>query len=217
MKHEDLPKVSRSVFIEHSKKRLKTRDGRYVYNYALADLYSEWDALKVLNLPNIKAENKLYAVLDTRFLPKKLFYEFACRCAEWVLSFVESPPPSAIKAISVKRKWVTGEATDAELDDARFVLEGALGGEPCGLPKYAERAMNCVLLQTSRTGTAWTIAWLTHYDAAAASIDAPAHGLKFATKEEAIDAAYEHEADMLIDLINEQFAELTSATEPCRW
>ena len=108
MKQEDLPKVSRSVFIECSNARLETRDGRYVYNYALADLYSEWDALKVLNVPNIKANSKLYAVLDENFLPKKLLYEFACRCAEWVLSFVESPPPSAIKAISVKRKWVTG-------------------------------------------------------------------------------------------------------------
>ena len=213
MKQEDLPKVSRSVFIEYSNARLETRDGKYVYNYVLADLYSEWDALKVLNLPNIKANNKLYAVLDENFLPKKLLYEFACRCAEWVLSFVESPPPSAIKAISVKRKWVTGEASNAELNDAYFALVDALYGEPCGLPKYAERAMNCVLLQACLGRTAWSIAWQTHHDAAAASIEAPAHGLKFATRQEAIDAAYEHEADMLIDLINEQFAEPTNATE----
>ena len=76
-------------------------------------------------------------------------------------------------------------------------------GEPCGLPKYAERAMKCVLLQACLGGTAWPIAWQTHHDAAVASIEAPAHGLKFATRQEAIDAAYEHEADMLIDLINE--------------
>lgn len=213
MKQEDLPKVSRSVFIEYSNTRLKTRDGRYVDAYVLANLYSEWDALKVLNLLNIKAKNKLYTVLNESFLPKKLFYEFACRCAEWVLSFVESPPPSAIKAISVKRKWVTGEASNAELDDACFALADALYGEPCGLPKYAERAMNCVLLQACLRGTAWAIAWQTHRDAAAVSIEAPAYGLKFATREEAIDAAYEYEADMLIDLINEQFAELTNATE----
>lgn len=203
MKQEDLPKVLRSVFIEYSNARLETRDGRYVYNYVLADLYSEWDALKVLNLPNIKAENKLYAVLDENFLPKKLLYEFACRCAEWVLSFVESPPPSAIKAISVKRKWVTGEASNAELDDAYFALADALYGEPCGLPKYAKRAMNCVLSQTCRVGTAWSTAWHTHYNTADASIEAPAHGLKFATKEEARDAAYEHEADILLGLVNE--------------
>lgn len=203
MKREDLPKVSRSVFIEHSKTRLRTRDGRYVDNYVLAELYSEWDALKVLNLPNIKAEYKLYAVLDKSFLPEKFLYEFACRCAEWALSFVESPPPSAIKAISVKRKWVTGEATNAELDDAHFALNDALCGEPCGLPKYAARAMDCVLAQTSWSGTAWEKAWLAHYNAAAVSMEAAAHGLKFATGEEVRDAAYEHEADMLIDLIDE--------------
>ena len=203
MKQEDLPKVSRSVFIGRSNARLETRDGRYVYNYVLADLYSEWDALKVLNVPNIKAGNKLYAVLDENFLPKKLLYEFACRCAEWVLSFVESSPPSAIKAISVKRKWVTGEASNAELNDAYFALVDALYGELCGLPKYAERAMNCVLLQACLGGTAWSIAWQTHHDAASVSIEAPAHGLKFATRKEAIDAAYEHELDILLDLINE--------------
>lgn len=203
MKQDDLPKVSRSVFIEYSNGRLKTRDGRYVKGYVLADLYSEWDALKLLNLPNIKAQNKLFSVLYTNFLPEKLLYEFACRCAEWALSFVESPPPSAIRAISVKRKWVTGEATNAELDDARFALKGALGGEPCGLPKYAARAMECVLLQTSRRGAAWETAWMTHYNAAVASMEAPAHGLKFATEEEAWDAACEHEADILLDLISE--------------
>lgn len=203
MKQDDLPKVSRSVFIEYSDARLETRDGRYVDAYVLADLYSEWDALKVLNLPNIKAKNKLCAVLDENFLPEKLLYEFACRCAEWALSFVEGPPPSAIRAISVKRKWGIGEATNAELDNARFALEDALCGEPCGLPKYAERAMNCVLAHTSRMGTAGKTAWWTHYNAAAASIEAPAHGLKFATGEEARDAAYEHEADILLDLINE--------------
>lgn len=203
MKKEDLPKVSRSVFIERSNARLETRDGGYVDVYVLADLYSEWDALKVVNLPNIKAENKLFTVLDENFLPKKLLYEFACRCAEWALSFVENPPPSAIKAISVKRKWVTGEATNAELDDARFALEDALRGESCGLPKYVKRAMDCVLSQTSWGETAWRTAWNTHYTAAAASMEAPAHGLKFATGEEARDAAYEHEGDILLDLINE--------------
>lgn len=213
MKQEDLPKVSRSVFIARSNARLETRDGRYVYNYALADLYSEWDALKVLNVPNIKANSKPHAVLDENFLPEKFLYEFAWRCAEWVLSFVESPPSSAIKAISVKRKWVTGEASNAELNDAYFALVDALYGESCGLPKYAKRAMNCVLLQARLGGTARSIAWQTHHGAAAASIEAPAHGLKFATRQEAIDAAYEHEVDILLDLINEQFAELTNATE----
>ena len=203
MKQEDLLKVSRSVFIACSDAMLETRDGRCICDYELANLYSEWDALKVLNLPNIKAKNKLYAVLDEIFLPNKLLYEFACRCAEWALSFVESPPPSAIKAISVKRKWVTGEASNAELYDAHFALADALCGEPCGLPKYAERAMNCVLSQTSLGEVAAMTAWNTHYNAADASIEAPAHGLKFATAEEARDAAYEHEVDMLLDLINE--------------
>ena len=48
-----------------------------------------------------------------------VLHEFACRCAEDALALVENPDPRSVKAIRVKRQWLRGEVTDAELKAAR--------------------------------------------------------------------------------------------------
>ena len=115
MKQDDFPKVLRSVFIACSNERLETRDGRYVDKYVLADLYSEWDAAKVLNLNKIRAKHRLYIILIGSMLPKELVCEYMFRCAEWALSLVDNPDPRLVEALRIGRLVALGEATYDEL------------------------------------------------------------------------------------------------------
>lgn len=76
-------------------------------------------ALDILNLNDVSKADKLWSVLREELIPAPILHEFACVCAEYALSFIETPDPRSIKAIKVKRAWIRGEATDRELDAAR--------------------------------------------------------------------------------------------------
>jgi hypothetical protein len=56
-------------------------------------------------------------------------YEFAIWCAEQALMLVPSPDPRSVAALQVKRRWLDGAATDADLaaalDAAWFAALGA--------------------------------------------------------------------------------------------
>ena len=97
---------------------LETAEGREKFA-RIAAMRNEWTALDVLNLPDVSAQDNLWSVLREEFIDAPILHEFACRCAEYALSFVESPEPRSIAAIEAKRKWLRGEITDAELDAAR--------------------------------------------------------------------------------------------------
>ena len=93
---------------------LETAEGREKFA-RIAAIREEWTALDVLNLPDVSVEDKFWSVLREEFIDVPILHEFACRCAEYALSFVESPDPRSIAAIEAKRKWLRGEITDAEL------------------------------------------------------------------------------------------------------
>lgn len=97
---------------------LETAEGRADFA-RIAAIRDEWTALDVLNLPNVSAGDKLWSVLREEFIDAPILHEFACRCAEYALSFVDNPDPRSIAAIDAKRKWLRGEITDKELDAAR--------------------------------------------------------------------------------------------------
>ena len=113
----------KTVTVEQFKKFgpcwLKTAEGRERFA-CIAAIRTEWTALDVLNLPDVSAQDKLWSVLREEFIDTPILHEFACRCAEYALSFVESPDPRSIAAIEAKRKWLRGEITDAELDSAHY-------------------------------------------------------------------------------------------------
>ena len=96
---------------------LETVEGREKFA-RIAAVKNEWTALDVLNLPDVSVQDKFWSVLREEFIEAPILHEFACRCAEYALSFVESPDPRSIAAIEAKRKWLRGKITDAELDTA---------------------------------------------------------------------------------------------------
>ena len=86
---------------------------------AIAGDKAEWSAMDVLNLDDIPAADRLWAVLREEFIPAEILHEFACRCAEMALALVENPDPRSTSAIAAKRAWLRGEITAKELGLAR--------------------------------------------------------------------------------------------------
>lgn len=151
---------------------LETAEGRGKFA-RIAAIKNEWTALDVLNLPDVSVEDKFWSVLREEFIDVPILHEFACCCAEYALSFVESPDPRSIAAIEAKRKWLRGEITDAELDAARTDAE-----------LYAAQA------------AAWGVAW-------AAATAAAWGAATAAESNTTGDAALEHEVEILRELLEE--------------
>lgn len=74
-----------------------------------------WTALDILALDDVNTEDKLWAVLREELIDARILHEFACWCAEDALSHVENADERSWNAIKVKRAWLRGEASDAEL------------------------------------------------------------------------------------------------------
>ena len=158
---------------------LETAEGRGKFA-RIAAIKNEWTALDVLNLPDVSVEDKFWSVLREEFIDVPILHEFACRCAEYALSFVESPDPRSIAAIEAKRKWLRGKITDAELHAARAAaMDAALDAVSSAAMDAAQVAAWVAASNTAR-GAAW----------AAARVAAQ-------------DAAREHEVEMLRELLEE--------------
>ena len=162
---------------------LETAEGRERFRIVSA-LRPEWTALDVLALPYVSAQDKLWSVLREEFLPAAHLHEFACRCAEYALTFVKEHDSRSIEAIAAKRAWVRGEITDEELKAAREAAREAAGADAGAAAhvaaRVAARAARAAVWEAAGAAAlyaAWDVAWA---------------------------AAWEHEADMLVELINEE-------------
>lgn len=118
---------------------------------SIAALRAEWTALDVLNLPNVSAVDKLWSVLREEFIDAPILHEFACRCAEYALSFVDNPDPRSIAAIDAKRKWLRGEITDMELRAARDAAWDAAGAAAWAAARVAAWGHELEILRTLLT------------------------------------------------------------------
>ena len=185
---------------------LETVEGRGKFA-RIAAIRNEWTALDVLNLPDVSVQDKFWSVLREEFIDAPILHEFACRCAEYALSFVESPDPRSIAAIEAKRKWLRGEITDAELD----VAQGEARDAAHDAAMYAAR----IAARVAAQDVAWVIARVIAQDAAwaaarnvvwSAANDAAldtACAAWVAASRAARDAAREHELEILRELLEE--------------
>ncbi len=161
---------------------LGTAEGRERFRI-VSVLRPEWTALDVLALPDVSAKDKLWSVLREDFLPSELLHEFACRCAEYALTFVENPDPRSVAAIEAKRAWLRGEITDTARDTARDAAWDAAWD------------------------ATWDAAWNAAWDAALAAAPAAAWGAALdaarAAAGAARAAAWDREVEMLVELLGE--------------
>lgn len=138
---------------------LETAIGREKFA-RIAAIRNEWTALDVLNLPYVSAQDKLWSVLREEFIKAPILHEFACRCAEYSLSFVASPDSQSIAAIVAKRKWLCGKITDAELAAARATAQDTAQDAAQDAAWYA--------VSSAAQDAAWAVEWGTIMDAARA-------------------------------------------------
>ena len=158
---------------------LETVEGREKFA-RIAAIKNEWTALDVLNLPDVSVEDKFWSVLREEFIEAPILHEFACRCAEYALSFVESPDPRSIAAIEAKRKWLRGKITDAELHAARASVWSAAHDAVSSAAMDAAQVAAWVAASNTARGAAWA-----------------------AARAAAMDAALEHEVEILRELLEE--------------
>lgn len=185
---------------------LETAEGRGKFA-RIAAIRNKWTALDVLNLPDVSVQDKFWSVLREEFIDAPILHEFACRCAEYALSFVESPDPRSIAAIEAKRKWLRGEITDVELDVARGEARDAAHDAAMYAARIAARVaaqdvawvIARVIAQDAAWAAARNVVWSAANDAA---LDI-ACAAWVAASRAARDAAREHEVEILRELLEE--------------
>ena len=160
---------------------LETAAGRKKYA-RVAAMRDEWSALDVLALDGVSNEDKLWAVLREEFIDAPVLHEYACRCAEYALTFVSEPDSRSVAAIEAKRKWLRGEISNDDLTAARAAAWVAAAAAAAAAWDAAAAA----------AAAAWVAARAAAWDAAAAAAWAAAR-----------DAAWEHEIKLLKELLRE--------------
>ena len=185
---------------------LETVEGRGKFA-RIAAIKNEWTALDVLNLPDVSAQDKFWSVLREEFIEAPILHEFACRCAEYALSFMESPDPRSIAAIEAKRKWLRGEIADAELDAACDIARDAAHDAAIYAARVAARVaaqdvawvIARVIAQDAAWAAARNVVWSAPNDAALDTACAAWVAASLAAR----DAAREHEVEILRELLME--------------
>ena len=163
---------------------LETAAGRKRYA-RVAAMRDEWSALDVLALDGVSNTDKLWAVLREEFIDAPVLHEYACRCAEYALTFVREPDSRSIAAIEAKRKWLRGEISNDDLTAARAAAWDAARAAA----DAAARAAAWAAADAAARAAAWAAA-----NAAAWTADAAWA---------AADAAREHEVKLLKELLRE--------------
>ena len=137
---------------------LETAAGRQRYA-RVAAMRDEWSALDVLALDGVSNEDKLWAVLREEFIDAPVLHEYACRCAEYALTFVREPDSRSIAAIEAKRKWLRGEISNDDLTAARAAAWDAACDAARAAARAAARDAACDAARAAARAAARDAAW----------------------------------------------------------
>lgn len=80
---------------------------------------------EIIDLRFVPAEDKLWLLLREEYIPARTLHEFAIWCAETALIIAEVADERSWHALTVKRLWLDGKATDKELDAAKTAARDA--------------------------------------------------------------------------------------------
>ncbi len=208
----ELPRVTFSEFMESGPCWLDDEKGRRRLEYYARKLGGSADALEILALRRIPAEDRLWAVLRAEFIPDRILHEFACRCAEDALSRTNNPDSRSIHAIAVKHRWIAGEATDEELAAARTAAWAAQAAAQDAARTAAQAAAQAAArtaawaAQAAAQDAARTAAWATWTAAQAAARAAAQAAARTAAQDAAEAAARNAQVDMLTQMLREYVA-----------
>lgn len=202
-----LPRVTLDKFLSFNPCWRNSEKGRRRLRYYARKLGGSADALEILALRMIPAEDRLWAVLREEFIPAPMLHACACRCAEDALSRIDNPDPRSINAIVVKRRWIAGEATDEELAAAEVDAWTAARTATRAAAEAARAATWAAAWAATRAVArvaAWTAARAAWTAARAAWAAArAAQDASWAAQDAAEAAARNAQVDMLAQMLRE--------------
>lgn len=104
----------------------------------IGKLRKNWSALDILELPDVSAEDALWAVLREELIDASILHEFTCRCVEEALKLVDDTDPSGIAAIMA---WSAAEtaARGAACVASNLAWDAAMA-EPINVARAAANA-----------------------------------------------------------------------------
>ena len=179
---------------------LETAEGRKRYA-RVAAMRDEWSALDVLALDGVSNTDKLWAVLREEFIDAPVLHEYACRCAEYALTFVREPDSRSIAAIEAKRKWLRGEISNDDLTAAWAAADAATRAAAWAARDAARAAADAATRAAADAAT--RAAARAARAAARAAAWAAARAAAGAAADAAAGAAWEHEVKLLKELLRE--------------
>ena len=95
----------------------------------------------------------------------RALHEFMLWCGEEALALVDNPDPRSVEVLAVKRRWLAGEATDAELKVARSAAHDVYAAYAAADPYYDTVAADALAAAYAVVHDA---AYATAYEAATA-------------------------------------------------
>ena len=208
----DLPRVTFDDFLSFEPCWMDDERGCRRLRYYARKLGGSADALEILALRRMPADDRLWAVLREEIIPAPILHEIACRCADDALSRIDIPDPRSINAIAVKRRWIAGEATDDELAEARDAAEAAKRDAWAAALDAATAAARAAAWAAARAA-AWAAARAAEWAAARDARDAAtaaARAAAWAAAAAALDAwaaAWAKARDAQIDMIAQMLRE----------
>lgn len=197
----ELPRVTLDEFLSFNPCWRNSEKGCRRLRYYARKLGGSADALEILALRRIPAEDRLWAVLRAEFTPDRILHEIACRCAEDALSRIDNPDPRSIHAIAVKRRWIAGEATDAELAAAEAAAWAAARAAAWAAARAAGAAARAA--EDAAWAAARAAARAAAEDAAGAAARAAVEDAAWAAQEAARAEARAAQVDMLTQMLRE--------------
>lgn len=85
----------------------------------ISSKHSEWTALDILESPEFTNSDKIRMTLRKDLIDASILHEFACRCAEHILSLISDPEKILVDLIAAKRKWMADPSFGFELQELR--------------------------------------------------------------------------------------------------
>jgi hypothetical protein len=177
---------------------------------AIAGNKKEWSALDVLAL-DIPAKDRLFVVLSESFIDAAILHEFSCKVAERALALFGNPDPRSAGALVVKRRWLRGEATDAELAVARVAADAAAWAAvyaaraaaraAAHAAAHAARAAAHAASDSAARNGAWDV--VSYAERAASAAERDAADVAAAAEDAAGSAEREEQVKILIELLRE--------------
>lgn len=200
----NLPYITLDQLVKWKPRWLHNPDGMERAQRYADQLGGRANALDILRISDIPADDRLWVVLREEMIPATILHGFGVWCADQALSLIDDPDPRSVNAVAIKRRWMRGEATDDELRTAQAAAWAAAHNAALDAVQAAAQAAAHNAAWAAARVAAREDTWSTAQDTAWAAAWAAAQDATWATAQATAQAATrETQVQHLIDVLEE--------------